>query len=169
MSWEQNKLRIVTGMPDSTAQSQSQDPSHPWAHLLPKISLIAAHNTPHLIQSNAEAFNDFSPTFPFCLPLPPVSLWHDRLFSCLWLLIIENFLGAFSVCIWKMYLKRKHFQLICQRHCSHKRKTATEFYLFILSMASGGSSCHSPSPLSAFSTPTPRSQSVKRMGGKKGC
>lgn len=105
------------------------------------------------------------PSFPFRL-LPSASLWHDRLFSCLWLLIIENFLGAFSVCIWKMYLKRKHFQLICQRHCSHKRKTATEFYLFILSMASG-SSCHYPSTLCALHSLSEKSK-CQTNGREKG-
>lgn len=49
-----------------------------------------------------------------------------------------------------MYLRRKHFQLICQRHRSHKRKTATEFYLFILSKASRLLLRSFPSPTSSL-------------------
>lgn len=70
---------------------------------------------------------------PFPLLLRATS--HDRLFSCLWLLIIEIFLARFRLHL-KNVFRRKHFQLICQRHRSHKRKTTTEFYLFILSKAS---------------------------------
>lgn len=101
---------------------------------------------------------------PPSIPLLLRATSHDRLFSCLWLLIIEIFLARFRLHL-KNVFKAKAFSINLPT-ASQPQKKNRHRILFIY-IEQGEQVAPSLLPLT-YLLPRPWSQSVKRRGGKKG-
>lgn len=102
---------------------------------------------------------------PPSIPLLLCATSHDRLYSCLWLLIIEIFLARFRLHL-KNVFKAKAFSINLPT-ASQPQKKNRHRILFIY-IEQGEQVAPSLLPLT-YLLPRPWSQSVKRRGGKKGC
>lgn len=99
---------------------------------------------------------------PPSIPLLLRATSHDRLFSCLWLLIIEIFLARFRLHL-KNVFKAKAFSINLPT-ASQPQKKNRHRILFIYIEQSEQVPSLAPSP---HLYPPPWSQSVKRRGGKR--